>query len=157
MTAGSLLLSVAALLVARADALVLRPMGVPTRSLSTVAARPAVFLTAIEDSPGDKATDRQIDLVERASDPFRVVRVVVYATFGVAGLAGVGIALFQMGKDPGAAIENLAINAAVLGAGVGVFIFDRKVTADLRAKAEAEIKNPYLKGDALFEDDETQE
>ena len=166
MTPLSVFIVAAAALLAPSDALNVRP-AIPARVKPTIAARciaaaPCVAVVhawrprsaaatmAIEDA-SDKATSRQIDLVERASDPFRVVRVVVYATFGVAGLAGVAISLFHMGKDPSRALSDLAINSAVLGAGVGVFFFDRKVTSDLRAKAEAEVKNPYLKGDAIFE------
>ena len=96
---------------------------------------------------------RQVDLVERASDPFRIVRVVLYATFGIAGIAGCGIAVSQVGSDP-SAMKNLAVNAAVTAGGVAIFLFDRSVTASLREKAEAELKSPFLKGDVLLAEDE---
>ena len=94
---------------------------------------------------------RQVDLVDRASDPFRIVRTVLYVTFGVAGLAGCGIAISK------GEFMNAAINAIVLGAGVGLFLFDRSITAGLREKAEKELSNPYLKGDLSVdaENDET--
>ena len=39
----------------------------------------------------------RLGLVERAGDPFRAVRVVLYAVFGIAGVAGVGTSLMTMG------------------------------------------------------------
>ena len=107
--------------------------------------------TASDASP---VSTEQLDLVERASDPFRVIRVVLYVTFGVSGIAGCGIAVSQMGKDPVTAMSNLAVNGAVLAGGVGLFLFDRSVTAKLREKAEQELKNPYLKGDAVLQSKE---
>ena len=92
--------------------------------------------------------EQQVDLVDRASDPFRVIRVVLYVTFGIAGFAGCGIAISN------GEFGNLAINAVVLAGGVGIFLFDRSVTAGLREKAEKELSNPYLKGDALANDKE---
>ena len=80
----------------------------------------------------------KVGLVERASDPFRVVRVVLYVTFGVVGIAGLGIAITQMGSDPMQSMGNLAINALVLAAGVGLFFFDQNVVRNLRDKAEKE-------------------
>ena len=40
-------------------------------------------------------------------------------------------------------------SALATAAGVAVFFFDRSVTAKLREQVEAELKNPYLKGDLL--------
>ena len=51
------------------------------------------------------------------------------------------------GKDPAAAMGNLAVNGGVLAAGIAIFFFDQKVTSDLKNKLEEEMKNPYLKGD----------
>jgi len=53
-------------------------------------------------------------------------------------------------------VGNLAVNGGVLAAGVGIFVFDQKVTGDLKAKLEEEMKNPYLKGDldGYLEDDQ---
>ena len=99
---------------------------------------------ANQDSPANK--ERATDLIERANDPFRVVRVIVYVTFGVAGIAGCGIAVSQMGSNPGNSLGNLAVNALVLAVGVGVFFFDQSVTKSLREKMEKEMENPYLKG-----------
>lgn len=113
---------------------------------------------ASEAKPAARAvSSEQVDLVERASDPFGIIRVVLYVTFGISGIAGIGIAASQMGEDPGKAMSNLAVNAAVLAGGVGIFLFDRSVTAKLREKADQELKNPYLKGDAVLkpkDDDE---
>jgi len=113
---------------------------------------------ASEAKPAARAvSSEQIDLVERASDPFGIIRVVLYVTFGISGIAGIGIAASQMGEDPGKAMSNLAVNAAVLAGGVGIFLFDRSLTAKLREKADQELKNPYLKGDAVLkpkDDDE---
>ena len=108
------------------DALNVRP-AIPARVKPTIAARciaaaPCVAVVharrqRVLPPPwrsrmrATRRPSRQIDLVERASDPFRVVRVVVYATFGVAGLAGVAISLFHMGKDPSRALSDLAINS----------------------------------------------
>lgn len=47
----------------------------------------------------------------------------------------------------GNAISNLVVNSAVLAAGVGIYVFDQKVTSGLKDKLEDELKNPYLKGD----------
>ena len=55
----------------------------------------------------------------------------------------------QMGDSSVNSLENLAVNGGVLAAGVAVFFFDRSVTAKLREQVEAELKNPYLKGDLL--------
>ena len=113
---------------------------------------------ASEAKPAARAvSSEQIDLVERASDPFGIIRVVLYVTFGISGIAGIGIAASQMGEDPGKSMSNLAVNAAVLAGGVGIFLFDRSLTAKLREKADQELKNPYLKGDAVLkpkDDDE---
>lgn len=49
------------------------------------------------------------------------------------------------------------MNGAVLAAGIGVFFFDRSVTSKLREKTENELKNPYLKGDAVIGDREQDE
>ena len=78
-------------------------------------------------------------LVERAGDPFRVVRAFIYVTFGITGLAGCVTALLQIGDDASAALGNLAVNGAVLAAGVGVFFFDRSVTSKLREGLEKEV------------------
>ena len=67
----------------------------------------------------------KVDLVDRASDPFRAVRVVLYATFGVAGLAGVVTSLIQMGDNTADAMGNLAVNSGVLIAGVAIFFVDQ--------------------------------
>lgn len=88
-----------------------------------------------EGEPEDTQSEK-IGLVERASDPFRIVRVVLYVTFGVVGVAGLGIAFVQMGSDPMQSVGNLATNALVLAAGVGLFFFDQSVTSSLREKAE---------------------
>ena len=77
-------------------------------------------------APARELQSGQVDLVERASDPFRVIRVVMYVTFGVSGIAGCAIAISQMGKDPAQSMSNLAVNAAVLAGGVGIFFFDRE-------------------------------
>jgi len=106
-------------------------------------------------APARELQSGQVDLVERASDPFRVIRVVMYVTFGVSGIAGCAIAISQMGKDPAQSMSNLAVNAAVLAGGVGIFFFDRSVTSKLREKAEAELKNPYLKGDAVLQGEDS--
>ena len=99
-------------------------------------------------------SSEQVDLVNRASDPFRIIRQVLYVTFGVVGLAGVVTSVMQMGDKPGDSLGNLVVNGAVLAAGIGVFFFDRSVTSKLREKVEAELSNPYLKGDAVLGDDE---
>ena len=46
-------------------------------------------------------SSEQVDLVNRASDPFRIIRQVLYVTFGVVGLAGVVTSVMQMGDKPG--------------------------------------------------------
>ena len=97
-------------------------------------------------TPGPPPSEAAVDLVERASDPFGIVRVIIYVTFGITGVAGIGTSLLQMGDDAGAAMGNLAINAGVLAAGVAVYFVDRSATAALREKAEKELANPYLKG-----------
>ena len=102
------------------------------------------------------ATAEQVALTERASDPFRVVRVVLYVTFGITGLAGVVLSLLKMGSDPNA-LADVGINAAVVAGGVGIFLFDQSVAAKLKEKAEAELSNPYLKGDLLKTDDDDDE
>ena len=81
--------------------------------------------------------DAQVDLVDRAGDPFRVVRLVLYGVFGLVGLVGVVVAAGQIGDDPGAAFGNIAINGAVLAGGVGAYVFDMKVQGDLKEKARA--------------------
>ena len=83
---------------------------------------------------------------------FRVIRAVLYVTFGIVGIAGCGVAVMQMGSDPAGSLGDLAVNSAVTAAGVGIFFFDRSVTANLREKVQAEMKNPYLKGDALMDE-----
>ena len=142
------------------SALTLAPLAARARSVAPRFARGQPIVCQAE-GPTDVAektelevSEDQIDLVERASDPFRVIRVVLYVTFGIAGLAGCAIAVSQMGKDPGQAMSNLAVNGAVLAGGVGIFIFDKSVTSKLREKAAAELKNPYLKGDAVLKDQE---
>lgn len=102
-------------------------------------------------------SDTQVDLVNRASDPFRIIRQVLYVTFGVTGFAGCVTSVMQMGDKPADSLGNLAVNAAVLAAGIGVFFFDKSVTAKLREKTEEELKNPYLKGDAVIGDAEADE
>lgn len=107
-------------------------------------------------APKSVVDDEKLALVERAGDPFRAVRVVLYVTFGIAGLAGVVTSLMQMGDSPGNAMGNLAVNGGVLAAGVGVFFVDQSVTAKLREQTKKELDNPYLKGgllDAPEEDD----
>ena len=102
----------------------------------------------VADTPAATPAAEQVDLVDRAQDPFRVVRVVLYATFGITGLAGVLISATKMGSEPSKALSDLAINAAVLAGGVGIFFFDRSVTAKLREKAEKELANP-VRGTSL--------
>ena len=126
----------------------------PARTASARVSAASIRCQEVEEEDEIKVDARQLDLVERASDPFRVVRVILYSTFGIAGVAGVGVALFQMGKNPSVAMGNLATNAGVLAAGVAVFFLDQKVTADLREKAEAEMKNPYQKAGMLVEEPE---
>jgi len=118
-----------------------RPQAV--RSLAPVSFR-ARSPIANQDPPAKK--EQATDLIERASDPFRVVRVVIYVVFGVAGVAGCGIAVTQMGSNPSESLGNLAVNAVVLAVGIGVFFFDQSVTKSLREKMEKEMENPYLKG-----------
>mmetsp|Transcript_19767 Transcript_19767/g.47338 ORF Transcript_19767/g.47338 Transcript_19767/m.47338 type:complete len:165 (-) Transcript_19767:238-732(-) len=103
--------------------------------------------TSREPNSDDSLRARRVELVERAGDPFRGVRVVLYAVFGVAGLAGIATSIMTMGTDPGPALGNIAINSAVLAIGVAVYVFDQKITSDLKRKLEEELKNPYLKGD----------
>ena len=55
--------------------------------------------------------EAEVELVERAQDPFRAVRFVLYGIFSLVGLAGVGIAVSQ------GEIGDAAINAAVLAGG----------------------------------------
>jgi hypothetical protein len=100
------------------------------------------------------ASQAQVDLVDRAQDPFRFVRVVLYATFGLVGLAGCAISFTKLGSDGFDAVGDLGVNLVVLAAGVGTFLFDRSVTAKLREKAEAELANPYLKGDVIKGNDD---
>mmetsp|Transcript_113763 Transcript_113763/g.179010 ORF Transcript_113763/g.179010 Transcript_113763/m.179010 type:complete len:192 (-) Transcript_113763:71-646(-) len=95
-------------------------------------------------------SQKQVELAADSKDPFRPVRVVIYATFGISGLAGVIIAATQLGSKSNA-LQDLAINLGVLIAGVGIFLFDRKVTADLDEKTRQELSNPYLAGNALRE------
>ena len=96
--------------------------------------------------------EAKLGLVERAGDPFRVVRAVIYVTFGVTGLAGVVTSVMQMEQPD--AMQNLAVNSGVLAAGVATFFLDRAATVKLREQTEAELKNPYLKKDLLNEPDE---
>ena len=63
--------------------------------------------------PGPPPSEAAVDLVERASDPFGIVRVFIYVTFGITGVAGVATSLLQMGDDAGAAMTNLGIGFAV--------------------------------------------
>ena len=84
----------------------------------------------------DVQKEARTELVDRASDPFRVVRTFIYVTFGIAGTVGIGLAIFQ--GDMG----NVAVNAAVLAAGVGVFFLDRSLTASLREKVRREPSAP---------------
>lgn len=101
---------------------------------------------AEEEAP--KAVDKEkLALVERAGDPFRAVRVVLYVVFGVAGLAGVVTSLLQMGSDPAAA-QNLGVNAGVLAAGVGVFVFDQCAAA--LSNADRRALNHLTRACALF-------
>uniref|UniRef100_A0A7S0PXM2 Uncharacterized protein n=1 Tax=Coccolithus braarudii TaxID=221442 RepID=A0A7S0PXM2_9EUKA len=92
----------------------------------------------------------QTEVLDRASDPFRAVRLVIFIIFGVVGTAGCGVAISQIGSDPMNALGNLVVNAGVLGAGVGVYLFDRKIQTDLKAKLEEDLDNPYLKGGSEF-------
>jgi len=46
--------------------------------------------------------DAQFGVLERAQDPFRLIRLVVYGIFGVVSVAGISIAVYDLGKDPGA-------------------------------------------------------
>ena len=87
-------------------------------------------------------TEAQIDAVARASDPFSLVRTVMYVTFGIAGLAGVGISISQMGSNTVDSLGNLAVNGLVLAGGIGIYFFDQSVTAKLREKAAEELANP---------------
>ena len=59
--------------------------------------------------PKQHIDPEKLALVERAGDPFRAVRVVLYATFGIAGIAGVGTSLLQVRSDSASAMSNLAI------------------------------------------------
>ena len=145
----ALLLFVAA---SQGSALVLTPARPP---LTRPFAHRTTVATMQEEpkQPGPPPSEAAVDLVERASDPFGIVRVFIYVTFGITGVAGVATSLLQMGDDAGAAMTNLGINAGVLVAGAAVFVVDRKITASLREKAEKELANPYLKG-GIFEGDE---
>mmetsp|Transcript_125225 Transcript_125225/g.234212 ORF Transcript_125225/g.234212 Transcript_125225/m.234212 type:complete len:231 (-) Transcript_125225:54-746(-) len=104
--------------------------------------------------PIEDPEDTVVELVAEASDPFRLIRGVIYVTFGVTGLAGIVISALQMGKNPASSIANLGINAAVLAAGIAVFLFDRQTTAKFRENAKQELENPFLKGDGVMESEE---
>ena len=133
-------------------ALVLAPAR-PSLARPFVHRSTAIAMQEEKPPPGPPPSEAAVDLVERASDPFGIVRVIIYVTFGITGVAGVATSLLQMGDDAGTAMTNLGINAGVLVAGAAVYIFDRKITASLREKAEKELANPYLKG-GIFEGDE---
>ena len=73
--------------------------------------RPVIRLaqpTALEPDPPPPETekrqlnDAQFGVLERAQDPFRLIRLVVYGIFGVVSVAGISIAVYDLGKDPGA-------------------------------------------------------
>lgn len=126
--------------------------------LTAIGRVPATAITCQETdekSPAVKdLSSEQVDFVNRASDPFRIIRQVLYVTFGVVGLAGVVTSVIQMGEKPGNSLGNLVVNGAVLAAGIAVFFFDKSVTSRLREKVKAELSNPYLKGDAVLGEDE---
>eukprot|EP00308_Calcidiscus_leptoporus_P023107 CAMPEP_0119353698 /NCGR_PEP_ID=MMETSP1334-20130426/2804_1 /TAXON_ID=127549 /ORGANISM="Calcidiscus leptoporus, Strain RCC1130" /LENGTH=176 /DNA_ID=CAMNT_0007367045 /DNA_START=13 /DNA_END=543 /DNA_ORIENTATION=+ len=124
----------------------------PTRAALTLQEFPSQPEVA-EEERVDRSEAQQ-DVIARAQDPFRAVRIVVFAIFGIVGLAGCGIALTQLGSDPAGALGNLAVNAGFLGAAAALYVFDQKVQADLRAKLEEELANPYLKGGSEFYFDE---
>ena len=62
-----------------------------------------------------KRKQAQTDVLDRASDPFRAVRQVIFVIFAVVGFAGCGLAIMQMGSNPSDSVINLAVNAAVPG------------------------------------------
>ena len=95
----------------------------------------APHLNEEDDGTGEGKRGAQVDLVDRAGDPFRVVRLVLYGVFGVVGLVGVVVAAGQLGDDPGSAFTNMGINGAVLAGGIGAYVFDTRVQGDLKEKA----------------------
>ena len=85
-------------------------------SVSVATTRPALRSRAAPIVLQEPELDaNKVDLVERASDPFRVVRAVIYVTFGVTGFAGCVTSVMQMGDNPGNSLGNLAVNGGVLG------------------------------------------
>lgn len=107
---------------------------------------PAGFTTKDVSAPEAALREKQIESVARASDPFRLVRTVLYAVFGLVSLAGAGIAVTKGN------MADAGVNGAVF-VGVGVaFLVDQKVQGALAEKAKEEIDNPYLKGEMLFAD-----
>ena len=93
--------------------------------------------------------EKQIESVARASDPFRYVRTVLYAIFGLVSLAGAGIAVSKGN------MADAGVNSAFLvGAGAAFFVDQKFVQTALTEKAKEEIENPYLKGEMLFADSE---
>ena len=142
MTALSFL--VAAALVPCSAALRLVPLPNVRMPATAIASRALVCCQLGDDAPepaaAQEADDQKMELIERAGDPFRVVRVVLYATFGIAGTAGVVTSLLQMGDDPANAMGNLAVNAGVLAAGVAIFFFDKFATDKLREKLETDVR-----------------
>ena len=142
MTALSFL--VAAALVPCSAALRLVPLPNVRMPATAIASRALVCCQLGDDAPepaaAQEADDQKMELIERAGDPFRAVRVVLYVTFGIAGTAGVVTSLLQMGDDPANAMGNLAVNAGVLAAGVAIFFFDKFATDKLREKLETDVR-----------------
>ncbi len=102
----------------------------PATRLALVSRSACVSATPRADSAAvrcqeDAPRNERLGLVDRSKDPFGVVRVVLYSCFGVAGVAGCGIALMQ--GDMG----NLVVNAGVTAVGVGIFLFDRSMSKKL--------------------------
>ena len=53
-----------------------------------------------ESEKQQQLNDAQFGVLERAQDPFRLIRLVVYGIFGVVSVAGISIAVYDLGKDP---------------------------------------------------------
>lgn len=72
---------------------------------------PAQNFKADTEKPAPESLrSQQVELVERAGDPFRGIRVVLYAVFGVAGLAGIVTSFISMGSDTGMPAAKLVLH-----------------------------------------------
>jgi len=110
---------------------------------------PETAMTPADAEAEAALREKQIESVARASDPFRYVRTVLYAIFGLVSLAGAGIAVSKGN------MADAGVNSAFLvGAGAAFFVDQKFVQAALTEKAKEEIENPYLKGEMLFADSE---